>query len=123
LANAFRRANRKSDLIDRLAAELPAAVAGSAPDGTDRLAAALAFRRLSDDDRELLMLAAWEGLDGRQLSQLLGCSETAVRIRLHRARLRLEAEMADAGLDAKHRRGFRQSLLRSASPENAPEGA
>jgi hypothetical protein len=42
-----------------------------------------------------LMLAGWEGLNAAQMGRVLGCSPTAARIRLHRARARLTSEMAD----------------------------
>ncbi|MET8002922.1 RNA polymerase sigma factor [Nonomuraea glycinis] len=58
-----------------------------------------AFSRLSDDDRELLSLVGWEGLGTAEISKVLGCSRGAVRIRLHRARKRLAAELAAAELD------------------------
>jgi len=58
-----------------------------------RIASALA--RLPEEQRELLALDAWEGLDYGQLAVVLGCSRNAVRIRLHRARARLTAELAD----------------------------
>ena len=44
---------------------------------------------LRDDDREILMLAAWEGLGPHGLAQALGCSANAATTRLHRARARL----------------------------------
>jgi RNA polymerase sigma factor (sigma-70 family) len=56
-----------------------------------------AFERLSDDDRELLSLVAWEGLSGHEIAKVLGCSRGAARLRLHRARKRLAKELA--GLD------------------------
>jgi RNA polymerase sigma-70 factor (ECF subfamily) len=55
------------------------------------LVAALA--RLRPDDRELLMLIAWEGLDATQAAAVLGCSRQALDTRLHRARARLRAEL------------------------------
>lgn len=58
-----------------------------------------AFSRLSGDDRELLSLVGWEGLSNAELAKVLGCSRGAVRIRLHRARKRLAAELAAAELD------------------------
>lgn len=48
-----------------------------------------AASRLSPEDREVLTLAAWEGLPHREISQILGCSIAAVDQRLHRAKQRL----------------------------------
>ncbi|TCC57419.1 sigma-70 family RNA polymerase sigma factor [Kribbella pittospori] len=49
--------------------------------------------QLSDADRELLSLVAWEGLDTAQLAAALGCSRNSAAVRLHRARRRLERLM------------------------------
>jgi RNA polymerase sigma-70 factor (ECF subfamily) len=48
-----------------------------------------AFRRLPSRDREVVALVAWEDLDIAEIAAVLGCSEGAVRVRLHRARARL----------------------------------
>jgi RNA polymerase sigma-70 factor (ECF subfamily) len=55
--------------------------------GDDRMDAALAA--LSEDDRDLLRLWAWEALDYREIAVLLGLSESAAASRLTRARNRL----------------------------------
>ncbi|WP_206686422.1 RNA polymerase sigma factor [Kribbella qitaiheensis] len=55
-----------------------------------------AWRELSHQDRELLSLTAWEGLDTAQIAIVLGCSRNAVRIRLHRARARFERLLSTA---------------------------
>lgn len=52
-----------------------------------------ALRALPEQDRELLTLAAWEGLGHGQIAVVLGCSRNAVRIRLHRARQKLAKEL------------------------------
>ena len=56
-----------------------------------------ASRRLPDADREVLRLAAWEGLSHAQIAISLGCSENAAALRLHRARQRLREELAKEG--------------------------
>jgi RNA polymerase sigma-70 factor (ECF subfamily) len=58
--------------------------------GTPLLAALAALR---PDDREVLMLTAWEGLAARDAATVLGCSTAAVHTRLYRARTRLQAEL------------------------------
>jgi len=98
LANFYRGERRRSALTDRLRAELsysyvPAELTGE----TARLAEAL--RRLPEQDRELLTLAAWEGLDYGQIAVVLRCSRNAVRIRLYRARQKLAKELAGAHPD------------------------
>jgi RNA polymerase sigma-70 factor (ECF subfamily) len=52
-----------------------------------------AMATLSVDDREVLMLTAWEGLDASATGAVLGCSVAAVHTRLHRARGRLQVAL------------------------------
>jgi RNA polymerase sigma-70 factor, ECF subfamily len=93
LANHHRGERRRSALAGRLRADL--AAAPPPPQFTGELAGlARAFRRLPEADRELLALAGWEGLDAGQIAVTLGCSRNAARIRLHRARRRIAAELA-----------------------------
>jgi len=46
---------------------------------------------LTQDQVEVLLLSAWEGLSGAGLATALGCSPVAARVRLHRARRALTA--------------------------------
>ena len=85
LANHHRGERRRTALGERLRAELTSVTDHAV---TDLDAVAVAFRGLSGDDRELLSLVGWEGLDAGQIAIALGCSRNAVRIRLHRARRR-----------------------------------
>jgi RNA polymerase sigma-70 factor (ECF subfamily) len=55
----------------------------------DRWAAA--FGSLSESDREVLRLSAWENLPPHEAAAVLGCTAVALRVRLHRARRRLAA--------------------------------
>ena len=48
-----------------------------------------ALDRLSDEDRELILLVAWDGLAPGQAAAALGLTPGAARTRLHRARGRL----------------------------------
>jgi RNA polymerase sigma-70 factor (ECF subfamily) len=90
LANRHRSERRAAALSDRLASlRRPVAVA---PETGDRLLDALAT--LSEPDRELLMLVAWEGLEPREIAQLVGARRGTVVVRLHRARRRLAAALA-----------------------------
>ncbi|MEV0233621.1 RNA polymerase sigma factor [Nonomuraea sp. NPDC050786] len=61
-------------------------------------AIARAFEQLPEDDKELISLVAWEGLDRAEIATVLGCSRNAVRIRLHRARKRFSKALATAGV-------------------------
>jgi RNA polymerase sigma-70 factor (ECF subfamily) len=49
----------------------------------------VAFTSLGPKDQEVLRLAAWDGLSSAEGAAVLGCSVTAYKVRLHRARIRL----------------------------------
>ena len=53
-----------------------------------------ALRRLSDTDRQVLLLSAWEGLPHAEIAEVVGCSPHAVDQRIHRATNRLGKELA-----------------------------
>lgn len=55
-----------------------------------------ALRSLSLDDREALLLIAWEELTPTEAARSLGISPVAFRVRLHRARHRLRAALPEA---------------------------
>jgi RNA polymerase sigma-70 factor (ECF subfamily) len=46
---------------------------------------------MPERDREALLLVAWEGLTTEQAAEVLGCRPGTLRMRLHRARARIEA--------------------------------
>jgi RNA polymerase sigma-70 factor (ECF subfamily) len=55
---------------------------------------ASALRELSPLDREALLLTAWEELTPKEAARALGIKPTAFRVRLLRARRRVEARLA-----------------------------
>lgn len=55
---------------------------------------AAALCQLTPRDAEILRLAAWEGLNADELAYVMGCSRTAAKVRLHRARRRFEQAVA-----------------------------
>jgi RNA polymerase sigma-70 factor (ECF subfamily) len=96
LANQRRGGRRRAALASSLSdlargrAHTHAAAVGGSP-----LLEALAALR--PNDRELLLLTAWEGLDAAAVAVVLGCSPHAVHTRLYRARARLHAELVRRG--------------------------
>lgn len=92
LANRRRGAQRSDALEKKIRNELAVEAQPGEPTGPDKILHALA--RLPDEEREVLLLVAWEGLDRQQAAEVLGCSCAAFATRLHRARRRLESEMA-----------------------------
>jgi RNA polymerase sigma factor (sigma-70 family) len=95
IANRVRGEANRSDVVQRLAHQLTTAAHQHRELDADRLSALDALRHLTDEDREVLMLVAWDGLTSQQLGWALSCSPTAARIRLHRARARLMALLTD----------------------------
>jgi RNA polymerase sigma-70 factor (ECF subfamily) len=49
-----------------------------------------ALFRMSKDQREILVLSRYEGLKYREISEILGCSEGAVKVRVFRAMTNLK---------------------------------
>jgi RNA polymerase sigma-70 factor (ECF subfamily) len=90
LANHARGERRRSRLAQLLEREAPVTV--ESLDASPRVAAA--FASLRADERELLLLVAWEGLDAAGIASVLGCSRNAARIRIHRARRRFARALA-----------------------------
>jgi len=114
-ANQYRRHKRGGELVERLGNELRDALSMALlPQEENTLAAARVLERLSVEDRDILMLVGWDGFSAADLGTLIGCSPTAARIRLHRARSRLVVELAREGFDEK------QSTHIGHSPSRGP---
>ena len=86
VANQRRSTRRRAALAERLALETPPQV--RAPTETEESLVQDALRRLGPLDREVLLLAEWEGLSPAQIASVLRCSNVTARGRLHRARRR-----------------------------------
>jgi RNA polymerase sigma-70 factor (ECF subfamily) len=97
IANQRRSARRQAGVARRLVEEAPAPSAHETPETPEssrRVLAALS--RLGETDRELLLLVAWEGLKPAEAARVLGIAPARCRLRLHRARRRLERLVAHA---------------------------
>jgi RNA polymerase sigma factor (sigma-70 family) len=88
LAEQRRSATERRHRHELAAPQVAPEVAGLDP----HLAAALG--ELSPLDREALLLTAWEGLTPTEAARALGIKPTAFRVRLLRARRRVEAKLA-----------------------------
>lgn len=114
LANQRRGTTRRVALSQRLAVELETMTSRREPDlaiasvHNDNLR--LALDALSPDDRELLLLSAWEGLSPADIAIAFEIPAVTARTRLHRARRRLRAQLADSEQD--ERGAFTGHLLR-----------
>ena len=99
LSNHRRQAERGRRLYLRLATvEAPAAAYADAPPSEQAVWAALAA--LSEDDRELLLLRAWDGLAVADIAVVLGITAANVSSRLHKAKARLRRELDRRDPDA-----------------------
>ena len=92
LANHRRGRVRASRLSDKLAQDLQATARHvTEPDEPVRRA----LSQLSERDREVLFLSAWEDLPPGDIATVLGCSAATARVRLHRARARFRDALSD----------------------------
>lgn len=96
LANTNRSTRRRHAMAERLRAELSVIPATETPAPS---ALGQALSRLSADDRELLLLLAWDGLSQEQAALALGIGASALRVRLHRARRRLRSLLSEPESD------------------------
>lgn len=91
LANQRRASRRRAALHDCLAVEAAARPQDPAPADREETLVHEALRRLGPHDREVLLLAEWEGLSPAEIAGVLGCLTVTARGRLHRARRRFRA--------------------------------
>jgi RNA polymerase sigma-70 factor (ECF subfamily) len=95
LANHWRGRDRQARFVAEVAGLARFAVEPDpAGQAISRAAMVGALAELDADDRELLLLVGWDGLDGAGVAEVLGCSPGAARMRLTRARQRLEQLLA-----------------------------
>lgn len=94
LRNQRRSGNRRGALATKL--ELHARRGGAADPADEAVRldqARFALEQLTEAQREAVLLVAWDGLTPRQAAKVLGCSQTALAVRLHRARRSLAAAL------------------------------
>jgi len=97
MLNSTRGERRRDALAVRVGEELPSRAAGT----TDDTAAAVASRvdlargwsRLGAAEQEVIALSVWDGLTSTQAATVLGCTATAYRLRLSRARRALRRHL------------------------------
>jgi RNA polymerase sigma factor (sigma-70 family) len=90
-----RRVAGRHRLVARLAALIPRHDAIAMPPLDPPLSGPLAhaFRRLTDNEKEALLLVAWEGLDHAQAGRVVGCSAATFGVRVARARSKLRSAL------------------------------
>lgn len=118
LANHHRGNRRRQSLDERLVADVARTVADATADRqADHSDVAAAFAQLSDGDRELLTMVAWDGLGRDEIASILGCNRAAVRLRLYRARRRLEQLLAIEAMKRSTGSGHGARRWAAASPD------
>ncbi|MDR7084935.1 RNA polymerase sigma-70 factor (ECF subfamily) [Arthrobacter ginsengisoli] len=89
VGNAYRSRDRQQALQDKLRS---AAVVRFG-DESDNVAVQDALAKLRDKDRDILQLAYWDELSTAEIAGVLQCSESAAKVRLHRARAAFRKHM------------------------------
>src|SRR4051794_35940907 len=97
IANHRRSAKRRLRLFNRLSASRLDLGRDPAELLAERSEIGRAFAGLSDSQREVLKLVAWDGLSAADAAAVLGCSPAAFRVRLHRARGELAKRLSGTG--------------------------
>jgi RNA polymerase sigma-70 factor (ECF subfamily) len=98
LANCRRAERRRDRLLSRLRVDRSTKTSSESEPEIET-AVSRALGRLTDRDREILMLAGWEGLEPEEIARVLRISRVATRTRLHRARRRFEQALAETELE------------------------
>ncbi len=98
--NALRtryRTNQRWALLSQKLAAIPAERFGADPAvmAGERQSVLDSLASLSDEDREVILLVAWEGLSHAEIATVLEISSGTVGVRLHRARKRLRTAIDD----------------------------
>lgn len=118
LANAERSNRRAQRVAARLWQEGQEGQLGQVSDPAvviaERHRVIQALNKLSEPDQEALRLVGWEGLDVAGAALAMGCSRSAMAVRLHRARRRLDQALRLAD-------GSESRSVRSSAP--APSAA
>lgn len=92
VGNEYRRRERAARRHEKSAAAAAESVVESGYDDEAREIRQL-IARLDPPDRELIWMAYWEELTREEMAAILGCSHTALRVRLMRARHRLKTAL------------------------------
>lgn len=94
MANRWRSATREAALRDRMMFERPRLAPSVSMTAESPQTVLRALGAMRENDREALLLVAWEGLAPAQAAKVLGVSPNAFSARLSRARRRFERALA-----------------------------
>ena len=92
VGNHYRSRTRHHRRVERAGRHHPTPVDGATDAVLDVRAA---VNRLDPADRELIWMAYWEDLSREEIARILGCTTAALRVRLHRARKKLQDALGE----------------------------
>lgn len=92
VGNHYRSRTRHHRRVERAGQHHPAPVEGASDAVLDVRAA---VNRLDPADRELIWMAYWEDLSREEIARILGCTPATLRVRLHRARKKLQDALSE----------------------------
>lgn len=89
VGNAYRSRERRQALQEKLRTTAVQRFGAE----SENVAVQDAIARLREQDRDILQLAYWDGLSMAEIARVLQCSESAAKVRLHRARTAFRKQM------------------------------
>ncbi|MFF2372420.1 RNA polymerase sigma factor [Agromyces sp. NPDC058110] len=92
VGNQYRGRTRHARRVEQAETNHRDPAAGASDDALD---VRTAVNRLDPADRELIWMAFWEDLTRDEMAEILGCSAATLRVRLHRAKKRLETALTE----------------------------
>ena len=99
VGNAYRSRDRRHALQEKLRTTAVQRFGGE----SENVAVQDALARLREQDREVLQLSYWDGLSAAEIAGVMHCSESAAKVRLHRARTAFRKQMPAGAESATHK--------------------
>lgn len=91
--NLIGNAYRSRDRLQALQAKLRASAQLRSGAESEDMVVHDALAALRDSERDILQMAYWDELSTAEIAGVLGCSESAAKVRLHRARAAFRKQM------------------------------
>jgi len=101
VGNAYRSRDRQQALQEKLRTTAVERFG----DDSENVVVQDAMARLREQDRDILQLAYWDGLGCGEIARVLNCSESAAKVRLHRARGAFRKQMPAGVETTTHKMG------------------